>query len=88
MLTGLVLSLWNTPDTPAPGTEWFGYAETVLLLALPAWYRFLPAAGSARAGPPAGCTAGRSRCCASGYAPSSSGSPGWSRTPTPPPPRR
>ncbi|MEU6314728.1 hypothetical protein [Streptomyces sp. NPDC047014] len=44
VLAGLILSLWNAPGTPARGTEWSGYPETVLLLALPAWYRFLPAA--------------------------------------------
>ncbi|MER6449367.1 hypothetical protein [Streptomyces venezuelae] len=40
----IVLVAWNTSDTPEHGTTWAGYVPAVLLLSLPAWYRFLPAA--------------------------------------------
>ncbi|MGZ9931861.1 hypothetical protein ACXNSR_18490 [Streptomyces sp. NC-S4] len=44
VLLSIALVARNTPDTPGHGTTWAGYAPAVLLLSLPAWYRFLPAA--------------------------------------------
>ncbi|MDX6758340.1 hypothetical protein SIN09_02470 [Streptomyces sp. F8] len=44
VVLAIVLVAWNDPGTPAHGTTWAGYAPAVLLVSLPAWYRFLPAA--------------------------------------------
>ncbi|MFF3019597.1 hypothetical protein [Streptomyces sp. NPDC057939] len=44
VLCAVVLLAWNTPEDTSVGTEWGGYPAAVLLLALPAWYRFLPVA--------------------------------------------
>ncbi|KOU95182.1 hypothetical protein ADK94_03020 [Streptomyces sp. XY593] len=44
VLLSLVLLALSTSDTPEHGTSWSGYAPAVLLVSLPAWYRFLPAA--------------------------------------------
>ncbi|WP_053679152.1 hypothetical protein [Streptomyces sp. XY66] len=44
VLLSLVLLAWSASETPEHGTSWAGYAPAVLLVSLPAWYRFLPAA--------------------------------------------
>ncbi|MEC4570048.1 hypothetical protein [Streptomyces virginiae] len=44
VLLSLVLLALSTSDTPEHGTSWAGYVPAVLLVSLPAWYRFLPAA--------------------------------------------
>ncbi|MFF4318676.1 hypothetical protein [Streptomyces sp. NPDC001568] len=49
ILCAVVLLAWNTPEDTSVGTEWAGYPAAVLLLALPAWYRFLPGASAVAA---------------------------------------
>ncbi|MGW6982472.1 hypothetical protein ACWGE1_24050 [Streptomyces sp. NPDC054932] len=44
VLLAVVLIARNESEAAQHGTEWSGYAQAVLLLALPGWYRFLPAA--------------------------------------------
>ncbi|MFE2854913.1 hypothetical protein ACFXJO_27800 [Streptomyces lavendulae] len=44
VLLAIALRAVGDPTTEGVGTAWDGYPAAVLLLALPAWYRFLPAA--------------------------------------------
>ncbi|MGW0392922.1 hypothetical protein ACWDYJ_18890 [Streptomyces sp. NPDC003042] len=44
VLLAVILLGWNGPEIPEVGTAWAGYPAAVLLLVLPAWYRFLPVA--------------------------------------------
>ncbi len=44
VVLSLVLLALGDSDAPGHGTSWAGYVPAVLLVSLPAWYRFLPAA--------------------------------------------
>ncbi|WP_455360751.1 hypothetical protein [Streptomyces sp. SYSU K21746] len=44
VLVAVVLLGWNEPEVVPRGTSWDGYPAAVLLLTLPLWFRFLPAA--------------------------------------------
>ncbi|MCP3817984.1 hypothetical protein NLX86_07535 [Streptomyces sp. A3M-1-3] len=44
VLAAAVLLGWNAPEAALLGTTWRGYPEAVLLVTLPLWFRFLPAA--------------------------------------------
>ncbi|MCX5196441.1 hypothetical protein OOK31_21525 [Streptomyces sp. NBC_00249] len=46
VLLAVVLRAVGDPTATSVGTEWDGYQGAVLLVALPAWYRFLPPAAT------------------------------------------